>query len=193
MSPPFLKSGTRFTLVCCFFLTIAQVSQLRSAEKPKNLLIIQTDEHNFRTLGCYRALMPEDQSFIWGKGVKVDTPNIDSIASRGAVCTRFYATSPVCTPSRAALMTGRYPQNTGSISNDLPMLDQMETFASVLSREGYDSGYAGKWHLDGDAKPGWKPERSFGFTDNRYMFNRGHWKNLAEDEGGPRVGAVDAK
>ncbi|MCB1236621.1 MAG: sulfatase-like hydrolase/transferase, partial [Verrucomicrobiae bacterium] len=71
-----------------------------------NVLIIQTDEHNFRTLGCYRALLPPDQAFIWGEGVKVDTPHIDSIAARGAICTRYYATSPVCTPSRAALMTG---------------------------------------------------------------------------------------
>ncbi|MCB1207224.1 MAG: sulfatase [Verrucomicrobiae bacterium] len=158
-----------------------------------NVLIIQTDEHNFRTLGCYRALLPPDQAFIWGEGVKVDTPHIDSIAARGAICTRYYATSPVCTPSRAALMTGRYPQNTGSISNDLPMLDEMETFAAVLTREGYDTGYAGKWHLDGPEKPGWAPTRKFGFEDNRYQFNRGHWKKLGEDQSGPRVVSVNAK
>ena len=39
-----------------------------------NVLVIQTDEHNFRTLGCYRELMPIDQAFVWGKGVKVDSP-----------------------------------------------------------------------------------------------------------------------
>ncbi len=160
---------------------------------PLNVLIIQTDEHNFRTLGCYRKLMPEDQAYIWGPGVKVDTPHIDSIATRGAICTRYYATSPVCTPSRAALMTGLYPQNTGSINNDLPMLDGMETFASVLAANGYDTGYAGKWHLDGDAKPGWAPQRQFGFKDNRHMFNRGHWKKLGQDDGGPKVAATNAQ
>ncbi|MEZ5385535.1 MAG: sulfatase [Prosthecobacter sp.] len=158
-----------------------------------NVLIIQTDEHNFRTLGCYRKLLPPEQAFIWGDGVKVDTPNIDSIADRGAICTRYYATSPVCTPSRAALMTGVYPQNTGSISNDLPMLDSMETFAAVLGANGYATGYAGKWHLDGPAKPGWAPARKFGFEDNRYMFNRGHWKKLGEDASGPKVAATDKK
>lgn len=158
---------------------------------PMNVLVIQTDEHNFRTLGCYRELMSDDQAFIWGEGVKVETPNIDWLAKNGAICDRYYATSPVCTPSRAALMTGLYPQNTGSISNDLPMKDEMVTFAEELRRQGYSTGYAGKWHLDGPAKPGWGPERQFGWTDNRYMFNRGHWKKLGVGAEGPMVAAVD--
>jgi arylsulfatase A-like enzyme len=163
-----------------------------SSTRP-NLLVIQTDEHNFRTLGCYRALLPADQAFIWGEGVKVDTPNIDWLAAHGAVADRFYATSPVCTPSRAALLTGRYPQNTGAIQNDLPLRDDMVTYAEVLRRAGYRTGYAGKWHLDGEAKPGFAPARKFGWEDNRYMFNRGHYKKLVEDDRGPRVGPVDAK
>jgi arylsulfatase A-like enzyme len=172
--------------LCCLGVSLA-------ADSRPNVLIVQTDEHNFRTLGCYRALLPPEQAFIWGEGVKVDTPHLDSIAQRGAICTRFYATSPVCTPSRAALMTGLYPQNTGSISNDLPLLDAMETFATVLERAGYATGYAGKWHLDGDAKPGWAPARKFGFADNRFMFNRGHWKVLGEDADGPKVLSVNAR
>ena len=143
-----------------------------------NVLVIQTDEHNFRTLGCYRELMPEEQAFVWGKGVKVDTPNIDWIASNGAICDRYYATSPVCTPSRAALISGLYPQNAGAISNNIPLKDSVVTFAEVLKRRGYATGYAVKWHLEGDAKPGWKPAKNFGFSDNRFMFNRGHWKKL---------------
>ncbi|HCN76280.1 MAG TPA: sulfatase [Verrucomicrobiales bacterium] len=179
---------SRITSLCRSVLFLIPI--LSTGATP-NVIIIQTDEHNFRTLGCYRALLPPDQAFIWGEGVKVDTPHIDSIAARGAVCARYYATSPVCTPSRAALMTGMYPQNTGSMSNDLPMLDTMETFAAVLAANGYETGYAGKWHLDGDAKPGWAPERRFGFADNRFMFNRGHWKKLGMDENGPKVLSVD--
>jgi len=175
------------------FLSLFWLGATLAADPRPNVLIIQTDEHNFRTLGCYRALLPREQAFPWGDNVKVDTPHLDALAGRGAICTRFYATSPVCTPSRAALMTGLYPQNTGSISNDLPMLDRMETFASVLEHEGYRTGYAGKWHLDGDAKPGWAPARKFGFTDNRHMFNRGHWKKLGEDASGPKVLSVNTR
>jgi arylsulfatase A-like enzyme len=174
-------------------LLLASVIALGAAEKPRpNLVVIQTDEHSFRTLGCYRALLPEDQAFVWGPGVKVETPHLDWIAQRGAIATRAYATSPVCTPSRAAMMTGRYPQNTGAISNDRPMSDDMITYAAVLRDHGYATGYAGKWHLDGPGKPGWEPKRRFGFDDNRYMFNRGHWKNLVVTPAGPQVGAKDA-
>ncbi len=156
-----------------------------------NLLVIHTDEHNFRTLGCYRALLPPEAARVWGKEAVLETPHIDSLAKDGALCTRFYAASPVCTPSRASFVTGRYPQNTGAVVNDRPMLDDMVTFAEVLRRQGYATGYAGKWHLDGEAKPGWSPRRKFGFDDNRYMFNRGHWKMLEDTPEGPRVKAVD--
>lgn len=158
-----------------------------------NLLVIMTDEHNFRTLGCYRALLPEAQAFVWGPGVKVETPHIDWLARHGAIADRYYATSPVCTPSRAAFVSGLYPQNTGAPRNNLPMNDSVVTFAEVLRRRGYATGYAGKWHLDNDARPGWTPPRKFGFEDNRYMFNRGHWKNLQLTPDGARIGAVDGR
>lgn len=177
----------RFAVFALCFLSVA------TQAAKKNVLIIQTDEHNFRTLGVYRDLMSREQAFVWGDGVKVDTPHIDRIGKEGAVCTSYYATSPVCTPSRASLMSGLYPQNTGSIQNDRPLLDSVVTFAEVLRRKGYATGYAGKWHLDGTAKPGWGPKRKFGFEDNRYMFNRGHWKKLEITEEGPRVGAKNKK
>ncbi len=163
------------------------------AAKRPNLLIVQTDEHNFRTLGCYRKQLSYDQAHVWGRGVRVETPHIDSLASEGAICTRFYAASPVCTPSRASLMTGLYPQATGAPSNNLPLRDDVVTFAEVLRRQGYFTGYVGKWHLDGAAKPGWAPKRQFGFADNRYMFNRGHWKKYVVTESGAKVAAVDQR
>jgi arylsulfatase A-like enzyme len=154
-----------------------------------NLLIIHTDEHNFRTLGCYRDTLDAKQAAMWGEGNVVETPHIDAIARNGALCTNYYATSPVCTPSRAALVSGQYPQETNAYQNNRPLNDSVVTFASLLKQNGYVTGYAGKWHLDGDGKPQWDPERDFGFSDNRHMFNRGHWKTFEDTPGGPRVAA----
>ena len=152
-----------------------------------NVIIIQTDEHNLRTLGCYREQLSQEQAFVWGEGVEVETPIIDSLARDGLICTNYFAASPVCTPSRASWVSGLYPQATGSSANDLPMNDSIVTFAEVLRKLGYATSYLGKWHLDGDAKPGWAPSRKFGFSDNRFMFNRGHWKKFEMTEEGPRV------
>ncbi len=159
-----------------------------AAPRRPNLLVIMTDEHNFRTLGCYRKLLPPEQAFMWGKAV-VDTPNIDWLADRGAVCTSFYAVTPVCSPSRAAFVSGLYPHHTGVVTNNIPLRDGIVTFAEILRRHGYATGYAGKWHLDGPGKPQWAPQRKFGFVDNRFMFNRGHWKKLELTPDGPRVAA----
>lgn len=158
-----------------------------SGRSQPNLLIIHTDEHNFRTLGCYRKTLSPEQAFMWGKDSVVETPNIDWIANNGAICTKFYATTPVCSPSRASFVSGRYPQNTPVVANNIPMSDDVITFAEILRRAGYATGYAGKWHLDGKGKPQWAPRRRFGFEDNAYMFNRGHWKKLTDTPDGPQV------
>ncbi len=163
------------------------------APRRPNVVIIHTDEHNFRTLGCYRALLAKEQSRVWGEAAVLETPHVDALAARGALCDRFYAASPVCTPSRASFLTGRYPQNTGAPSNDMPLSDGMVTFGEVLRRVGYQTGYFGKWHLDGPSKPGWAPARAFGFEDNTYMFNRGHWKQFEDTAKGPAVKARNAK
>ncbi|MEM7783836.1 MAG: sulfatase [Planctomycetota bacterium] len=152
-----------------------------------NLIVIMTDEHNFRTLGCYRKTMEKRQAYMWGPSVVV-TPQIDRLAEPGSMCTSFYATTPVCSPSRASFVSGLYPQATPVVSNNISMSNDVVTFAEILRQNGYRTGYAGKWHLDGDGKPQWQPKRKFGFSDNRFMFNRGHWKNLELTEEGPRVG-----
>jgi len=163
-------------------LIIFTLASLVHSDKP-NLIIIMTDEHNIRTLGCYRDRMHKSQSFIWGNGVKVDTPHLDSLARDGALFTNFNAVAPVCTPSRASFMTGLYPAFTGATDNHLPMDSTAITFAKLLQqKKGYSTGYIGKWHLNGIVKPGFEDEdRKFGFNDNKYQFNRGHWKFFEDD------------
>lgn len=174
--------NNRFRIFIVLSLTLISLSGRANAQErpPYNLVIIQTDEHHFSTLGCYG-------------GTTVKTPHIDSIAERGALCTGFYATSPVCSPSRASLVSGLYPQKTPVVANNIPLDDSIVTFAELLKRKGYATGFAGKWHLDGNGKPQWAPKRKFGFEDNRFMFNRGHWKKLVDTPEGPQVGSKNQK
>lgn len=181
-----INKSIAFPLLFILSFMLKITAQEKLSAQP-NLVIIHTDEHNLRTLGAYRATMPQEQAEIWGKGNVVETPNIDRIASEGVIALNWYAPSPVCTPSRASMVSGLYPVATGSPVNDMPLNDDVITFAQILKDNGYATAYVGKWHLNGDDKPGFAPERKFGFIDNRYMFNRGHWKILGENEDGPFV------
>lgn len=156
------------TLCSCVFLFEGY-----SQSKP-NLIIIHTDEHSFRTLSCYQKLMPEEQAFVWGKGNNVETINIDKLANQGAICTSYYASSPVCTPSRASLVTGLYPQATGATKNGLHLNENVDTFAKILKKEGYATSYVGKWHLAGNEKYQFGIKDKAGFDDNTYMMTGGH-------------------
>lgn len=154
-------------------------------DKP-NVIIIHTDEQNFRTLGCYREYLDPGQAFPWGKDNNVETPNIDELAKHGVLFNRCYATTPVSGPSRSSFLSGLYPQHSGVVTNDMALDTRAVTFAEILRENGYVTGYIGKLHLNGDGKPEWHPTRDFGFTDNRYMFNRGHWKMIVDSPQGAR-------
>lgn len=167
-------------------------SYAQKNEKP-NIVWVITDEHNFRTLGCYRDLMEDEQAKQWGDKV-VDTPNLDWLADNGALFTSMYAASPVCSPSRSSMFTGQYPQTVNMEINNKVLDKSYPTIANVLADSGYKTGYVGKWHLSGKSKPGWSPAPTHGFKNNRYMFNRGHWKVFGmEKDGTPYVAAKDAK
>jgi len=101
-----------------------------------NLLFVFADQMRGMDLGC--AGNPE-----------VRTPNLDRLAGEGLRFTHAYANCPVCTPSRASLLTGRYPLTCRVIANDLPLPEEEVTLAEILKEQGYRTGYVGKWHLDG--------------------------------------------
>lgn len=110
------------------------------ADQP-NIIIVMTDDQGYG-----------DLSFTGNSLIK--TPHIDQIGQQGAWLKNFYV-SPVCTPTRAALMTGRYPQRTRAYDTYIghAMMDPEEvTIAELLKQEGYRTGIFGKWHL-GDCYP----------------------------------------
>jgi len=157
----------------------------RNNEHP-NLLIIHTDQLSLWALSAYAGQLTKTPNY--GK-ILVETPNIDSLAKQGAILYNFFTNSAVCTPSRGCLVSGRYPHSHGAYRNNIEMNRDEMTIARVLQNSGYETGYAGKWHLDGTPKPGWvRPDRSMGFANCRYMFNRGHWKKIVEQpQGDPEV------
>ncbi len=165
----------------------AATEAVETSRRP-NLLIIHTDQLSSWALSVYARRLTRVPNY--GK-VLVETPRIDSLARDGALLENFFVNSAVCTPSRGCLLTGRYPHAHGAYRNNIEMNRDEVTLAHVLQRNGYATGYAGKWHLDGEPKPGWiKPERSMGFADCRFMFNRGHWKKIEDQPtGDPKVSA----
>ena len=165
--------------------TVLGVQKRRAAsggEGLPNVLILHTDQLSSWALSSYAPRLKATPNY--GRTL-VQTPHIDRIGREGALLTSFFTNSAVCTPSRGCLFTGRYPHSHGAHTNNIELKRDEITLARVLKRHGYETGYSGKWHLDGPPKPGFmKPERSMGFDDCRYMFNRGHWKKISEDEAG---------
>lgn len=137
--------------------------------KKPNLLVIHTDQQNLWTIGAYGGI--------------VDTPNTDFIGKEGAIFNNFFTNSAICTPSRGCMITGRYPHAHGAYQNCAELNRDETTIAHVLNENGYDTGYVGKWHLDGMSRKWIDPERTMGFND-ALMYNRSGWKSVIENENG---------
>lgn len=125
------------------------------ATRKPNVVLIVADDLGYADLGAQ------------GLSKDVKTPHIDSLATNGARFTDAYVVSPVCSPCRAGLLTGRYPQrfgyefNPGGVDHPnfgLPLSEI--TIADVLRRAGYHTGMLGKWHL-GNKPPLSPPKRGF--------------------------------
>ena len=127
-----------------FFIIIFNASLLfcQSGNKP-NFVVIFCDDLGYGDIG------------VFGSPI-IRTPNIDIMASQGQKWTQFYVADPVCTPSRAALLTGRYPIRSGMTSSKRGVLfpnsanglkNDEVTIAEVLKEQGYSTAAVGKWHL----------------------------------------------
>ena len=83
----------------------------------------------------------------------IDTPNMDRLAREGARFTNAFATTPLCSPSRASFLTGQYPHINGIIDNTARPSHSLRVFPLELQRAGYRTGFFGKWHMGNDDSP----------------------------------------
>jgi len=120
-------------------ILVVLLTNLTQGRQP-NVVIFYADDMGIGDVGCY--------------GCKdIQTPNIDAIARAGVRFTNFYTASPLCAPSRAALLTGRHPiragvpTNVGSIPGDPGMPTEEVTIAELAKQKGYTTSITGKWHL----------------------------------------------
>ena len=78
---------------------------------------------------------------------QIDTPHIDRLASEGTLLTQAVSNCPVCTPARAMLLTGRYPQTTGHLINTTRTRHSEISIGDAFAHQGYKTAWVGKWHL----------------------------------------------
>jgi len=107
-------------------------------EKP-NVLILLTDQWRAQATG-------------YAGDPNVVTPNLDSLAARSINFKNAVSGMPVCSPFRASLLTGQRPLTHGVFMNDVQLDTNSVTIAKVLGKAGYETGYIGKWHLDGHGR-----------------------------------------
>lgn len=128
------RKGSLLTLTLLF----ASLSTSRAAAPP-NIVLIYCDDLGYADVGCYG-------------NARVATPNIDRLAAQGVRFTDFYVAQPVCTASRAALLTGCYPNRIGLLgalppSATIGINPNETTIAEMLKKRGYRTAIVGKWHL----------------------------------------------
>ncbi len=146
---PFFFAFRQRLLILSFFplLLLAGCATEPPPERPPNFILMFTDELQFSDLGCYGGAIP--------------TPHFDQLAEEGMLFTRAYTPASMCTPSRFAVLTGQYPGRCRSASflKSNPVIEPysiawntwltpgFETLPRILSRNGYFTGMAGKWHV----------------------------------------------
>lgn len=112
--------------------------------KQPNVLIVMTDQHHPRVMGCA------------GDPIAV-TPTMDALAARGTRFEHAYTASPLCGPSRAAFMTGRMPSSMDCLTNQRQFDSDLPTFAHMFGEAGYETVLAGRMHFNG-------PDQRHGFS-----------------------------
>ena len=131
---------TRLSFLVTVALAIAgpvAASANAAEQRRPNILFIMSDDHTTQAIGAYG-----------GRLAGLDpTPNIDALARNGIRFTRAYANNSICTPSRASIITGQYPQRNGVFDLDGEIAPEKQFLPLEFRKAGYQTAVIGKWHL----------------------------------------------
>ena len=116
-------------------------AQSAAADSRPNIILVMADDQGWGQTGYYSNPV-------------LKTPNLDAMAANGLRFDRYYAAAPVCSPTRASVLTGRTNLRTGVLSHGYALRRQEKTIAQALKDAGYATGHFGKWHLNGMRGPG---------------------------------------
>ena len=145
--------------ICLFILSLFSCTENVDDESP-NIILIMTDDQGWGQTGYY------DHPVL-------ETPNLDAMAENGLRFERFYAAAPVCSPTRASILTGRTNDRTGVIDHGYALRKQEKTIAVALQKAGYATGHFGKWHLNGLRGPGVPILKDDSHSPGKFGFD--HW------------------
>jgi arylsulfatase A-like enzyme len=124
-------------------ILLALPDRVEAARRP-NIVVMMTDDQRWDALGVVQREQGGRGRFPW---LRTATPNLDRIAAEGYRFKNAFVVSSLCSPSRAAFLTGRYNHLNGVANNQTPFPVTNVTYATLLRAAGYRTGYFGKWHM----------------------------------------------
>jgi N-acetylglucosamine-6-sulfatase len=168
--------------LCLLIAMLFTLPVMSQADDRPNIVVVLVDDMRWDDYGA-------------GGHPFVKTPNIDRLAAEGVQFINAFATTPLCSPSRATFLTGLYARNNGIIDNTDRGGHDLTTFPLELQKDGYDTAFVGKWHMgtDGTKRPGFNtwvsmigqgantdPELIIGGTDKQQI--KGHVTDVLTDQ-----------